>query len=195
MRKLARTFPSVYELLPRFPKAIMQGGQDVDIFKESNWQKNAVDPDAARSGFDVEQRHLTDAKNVLDSLPLPSTVGVRADDQLIIFGNKPASVPIQVQVGAAPENWYDFDNAIKGPGDDVVPVVSARLDHIAAVELVPEDVSYFFHPIQHGMAALDMHPFLPVLDEVATIIGRFFQGVRGPDLLPKGLPPSRFHPA
>ena len=195
LRKLARTFPSVYELLPQFRGAIVRGVQDLDIFQVANWQKNTVDPDAGRSGFDVEQRHLSDARAVLVSLPLPLAAGVRPDDQLIIFGNKPAAVPVQVHVGAAPDNWYDFDNALKGPGDDVVPVVSARLDGIAAIELTPDDVSYFFHPIQRGMAMLDMHAFLPALDEVGTIVGRFFQGDRGVALLPRGLPPSRFHPA
>jgi Lecithin:cholesterol acyltransferase len=195
MRKLARTFPSVYELLPTFQGAITRAGKDIDIFQESNWQKNVVDPDPARSGFDVQQDHLTKAKVVRDSLRLPSEFGVRPDDQLVIFGNKPGAVPIRVDVGPAPDNWYDFDNASKGPGDDVVPVVSARLDGIAAVELTPDDVSYFFHPIQREMTSLDMHAFLPALDEVATIVARFFSGGRGAALLPIGLPPSRFHPA
>jgi hypothetical protein len=61
------------------------------------------------------------------------------------------------------------------------------------VEIQETDVSYF-HPIERGMAASDMHAFLPVLDEVATIVGRFFQGERGISLLPKGLPRARFHP-
>jgi hypothetical protein len=192
LRKLARTFPSVYELLPRFPGAIQRDGQPLDVFVEANWQKNVLEPDP--NGYDVERHHLEAAKAVLDSLPLPSVAGVQAYDQLVIFGNKPDSVPIQVQVGKAPDNWFDFDHARKGPGDDVVPVESALLEGVAAVELIPDDVSYFFHPIQRGMAALDMHAFLPALDEVATIVGRFFQGYRDQALLPKGLPPERFHP-
>ncbi len=118
-----------------------------------------------------------------------------ASDQLVIFGNKPDAVLLQVNVGPDPDKMYDFDGATKGPGDDVVPVISARLNGVASVEIQEGDVSYF-HPIERGMAAADMHAFLPVLDETATIVSRFFQGARTPDqLLPKGLPMNRFYPA
>jgi hypothetical protein len=40
-----------------------------------------------------------------------------------------------------------------------------------------------------------MHAFLPALDEVATIVGRFFLGTRGTELLPRGLDATRFHAA
>jgi len=32
------------------------------------------------------------------------------------------------------------------------------------------------------------------LDEVQTVAARFLQGRRGPDLLPRGVPPTRFQP-
>lgn len=196
LRKLARTFPAVYELLPRFlPAPIVRAGTALDIFDVNNWQKNTVDPDVGNSGFDVEQVHLTAAKRVLTTLPLPGDAPfkIAPTDQLVIFGNKPNSVLVSVEVGAAPDCWYDFDNASKGSGDDVVPVQSAQLAGVSSIEIHVDDVSYF-HPIERGMASSDMHAFLPALDETATIVSRFFQGQRGVDLLPKGLPPTRFHP-
>jgi hypothetical protein len=195
LRKLARTFPAVYELLPRFPNAIVRAGAPIDIFDVKNWQKNTVDPDVGNSGFDVEPVHLIAAKRVLTTLPLPSDppFKILPGDQLVIFGNKPNAVMVEVQVGPAPDCWYDFDGATKGAGDDVVPVQSARLAGVSSVEIQEDDVSYF-HPVERGMASSDMHAFLPALDEVATIVARFFQGERGLDLLPKGLPSSRFHP-
>jgi hypothetical protein len=196
LRKLSRTFPSVYELLPRFlPAPFVRAGVPLDIFNVANWQKNTVDPDARNSGFDVEQVHLTAANRVLTTLPLPGDppFKIAPTDQLVIFGNKPDSVMVSVEVGPAPDCWYDFDNAAKGPGDDVVPVQSARLAGISSVEIQPDDVSYF-HPVERGMASSDLHAFLPALDETATIVSRFFQGSRGVDLLPKGLPAARFHP-
>jgi hypothetical protein len=195
LRKLARTFPSVYELLPRFPAAVVRAGQSLDIFDEANWQKNTIEPDSRNSGFDVQQFHLTAAKRVLAGLPYATDppFNLPSNEQLVIFGNKANAIMEQVEVGPAPTCWYDFDHAKKGSGDDVVPVVSARLNAVPSVEIQERDVSYF-HPIERGMAAMDMHAFLPVLDEVATIVGRFFQGQRGIDLLPKGLPPERYNP-
>jgi hypothetical protein len=194
LRKLARTFPAVYELLPRFPGAVVRAVSVLDIFDENNWQKNTVDPDSGNSGFDVQQVHLTAAKNALNGLPLPTDPAFKIlpQDQLVIFGNKPDSVMIQVEVGPDPDRMYDFDGATKGPGDDVVPIQSARLSGIASVEIQADDVSYF-HPVERGMIASDMHAFLPALDEVATIVSRFFQGQRGTALLPRGMPATRFH--
>ncbi len=194
LRKLARTFPSVYELLPRFPGAVVRGTTELDIFNESNWQRNTIEPDQRNSGFDVQQIHLTAAKKTLASLPMPAAppFNLPRGDQLVVFGNKPNSVMVQVEVGPEPDRWYNFDGATRGPGDDVVPVQSARLDGVAAVEIQADDVSYF-HPLERGMAASDLHAFLPALDEIATIVARFFAGERGLALLPKGLPPSRFH--
>jgi hypothetical protein len=196
LRKLARTFPSVYELLPRFPNAVIQAGTSLNIFDEANWQLNTVTPDARHSGFDVEQAHLTAAEKTLKSLPLPQDPPylIPLNDQLVIFGNKPRSVMIQVEVGPAPELWWNFDHAQKGRGDDVVPVQSAQLAGVSSVEIQEQDVSYF-HPIERGMASADMHAFLPVLDEVGTIVAEFFRGRRtAAELLPRGLPASRFHP-
>ncbi len=194
LRKLARTFPAVYELLPTFPQAVVRGGQELDIFNENNWQKNTVDPDENNSGFDVQQVHLTAAKSVLDHLPLPtdSAFQIPPENQLVIYGNKPDAVMVQVEVGPDPDRWYNFDGARKGPGDDVVPVQSAQLAGVASIEIREDDISYF-HPIERGMVASDMHAFLPALDEVATIVGRFFGEQRGLALIPKSLPPSRFH--
>jgi hypothetical protein len=194
LRKLARTFPAIYELLPTFPGAVMRGGQELDIFNENNWQKNTVDPDENNSGLDIQQVHLTAAKSILDHLPLPTDPAFQLtpENQLVIYGNKPDAVLVQVEVGPDPDRWYNFDGARKGPGDNVVPVQSAQLAGVASIEIQEDDISYF-HPIERGMGASDMHAFLPALDEVATIVGRFFGGQRGVELLPKGLPPSRFH--
>jgi hypothetical protein len=194
LRKLLRTFPSVYELLPRFDAAVVRNGAPLDIFDVRNWQDNVTAASKGPDDFPVVQSHLTSAQQVLSALPQPQDV-VPPERLLVIYGDDSDSTAIQVQVGApqaTPPNWYDFDHKLKGPGDDVVPVASARLPGVAAVEIRTADVSYF-HPIQHGLAALDLHAFLPALDEVATVVGRFFDGEQAVDLLPAGLPPARFH--
>ncbi len=195
MRKLLRTFPAVYELLPRFDGAVVRNGVSLDVFDERNWQENVT---AAREGpndYGILQTHLSNARATLAALPQPQDV-LPAADLLVIYGGNASSTTTQVRVGSPkgkPANWYDFDHKRKGTGDDVVPAASARLPGVAAVEIRTQDVSYF-HPIQHGLAALDLHAFLPALDEVATIVGRFLDGKRDADLLPAGLPRARLHP-
>ena len=195
LRKLARTFPAVYELMPRFPNAVIQSGRTLDIFDEHNWQTNTTSQDPDPNGFDVRQRHLTAAKLVLDNLPRP-TDRIPAGDLLVVYGAKANSTLRAVEVGPDPDKWYDFDHGRRDIGDDVVPVESALLAGVASVELRPEDISYIAHPIERTYTASDMHAFLPALDEVATIVSRFFDGRRSPgDLLPRGIPAARLHPA
>jgi hypothetical protein len=194
LRKLARTFPSVYELMPRFPDAVIRNGAELDIFDEHNWQTNTTSAVPDRDGFDVRQQHLTAAKNVLSNLPLP-TDQIAAQDLLTVYGAKPDSTMRTVQVGPNADKWYDFDHARRDVGDDVVPVESARLAGMASVELRAADISYFWHPIERTYANADMHAFLPALDEVGTIVAQFLTGTRGVKLLPLGIPPARFHPA
>lgn len=192
LRKLLRTFPSAYELLPRFPNAVVAGGGALDIFNENNWQGNVMQAVQGPDDYGVIQNHLTNAEAVLNALPQPPAV-ISAANLLVIYGANPNSTKVSVSVDPAHGNWYDFDNAQKGDGDDVVPVVSALLNGVAAVEIRTDDVSYF-HPIERGLASLDLHAFLPALDEVATVVSRFMSATRGPGLLPKGIPGSRFHP-
>ncbi|HVN27662.1 MAG TPA: hypothetical protein VMT64_04210 [Candidatus Binataceae bacterium] len=192
MRKLARTFPSVYELLPLPGNGVMwaeRNSVEIDLFQLSNWQQNTTPAVPAPGGYDVEQRHLDDARTVLRSLPMPTDQAYNLAPQnlLVVYGAKQNSTLETVVVGDPPGNWYDFDNARKGIGDDVVPVGSAKLPGVTAVEIRPEDMSYLFHPIQRAYADADMHAFLPALDEVQTIVSSFFAGASGSDLLPLNL--------
>ncbi len=195
IRKLLRTFPSVYELLPRFEGAVMRDDAPLDIFDEQNWQENVTDTRQRQDDdYGVVQAHLANAKAVLTAMPDPAA-DLPRDNLLVIFGANLNSTKVRVLVTSPegkPKNWYDFDDAEKGLGDDVVPFISAQIPGVASVEIRTEDVSYF-NPVQRGLASVDLHAFLPALDEVATIVGRFLGGKRGTDLLPKGIPADRFH--
>jgi hypothetical protein len=106
---------------------------------------------------------------------------------LVIYGAKDNSTLESVEVGPPPFNWYDFDNARKGLGDNVVLVGSAKLPRVTAAEIRPEDLSYIWHPIPRAYVEADMHAFLPALDEVQTIVSSFFSGATGTKLLPLNL--------
>lgn len=194
MRKLARTYPGVYELLPLLNNGVMKvvkAGQELDLFQEKNWQVNTVQPDDNAGGFDVQQRHLTDAERVLRAMPKPQNFGISNQNMVVIYGAKPESTLVKVQVSNDAEQNYDFDAAKAGPGmgsgDNVVPVGSAKLTGVAAVEIKVEDLSYIWHPIQRTMVDNDLHAFLPALDEVQSIVANFFNDLNGEDILPRNL--------
>ena len=202
MRKLARTFQSVYELLPLPGSHIMwaeRDGAEIDLFQESNWQRNTTTQVPDPNGYDVEQRHLDAAASFLRSLPDPfdPKYGITRDRALVVYGAKPESTLQTVVVGPSPENWYDFDNPRRSTGDDVVLVESAQLPGVASVAILPDDIGYLEHPIERMYANIDLHPFLPALDEVQTVVARFFAGTTGAALLPINLArstPARFTP-
>ncbi len=91
IRKLLRTFPSVYELLPRFDHAVVRDDADVNVFDEKNWQENVTDTVQSRDDdYGVVQTHLTNARSVLTALPQPTEV-LPSSNWLVIYGNKPNS--------------------------------------------------------------------------------------------------------
>ncbi len=203
MRKLARTFPSVYELLPMFGNGVTRveragSGQELDLFNEDNWQLNTTSRVPAPGGFDVEQRHLDEARDFLSALPMPSDArfGIPTNKMLVVYGSKPNSTLQTLKVGPPPENWYDFANAIKDTGDDVVPEGSAKLPGVASVAIHPQDIAWY-SPLQRLYAEIELHAFLPALDEVQTIVARFLQDdTQGSKILPLNMSraASRFIP-
>ncbi|MBV8054089.1 MAG: hypothetical protein JO071_02480, partial [Deltaproteobacteria bacterium] len=194
MRKLARTFPAVYELLPLYKNGVMtveKNGIELDLFQETNWQDNTRSdfPDRDPHGYSVEQVHLNAAKAVLTDLPAPDdpVAGLKREDLLVVYGAKKNSTKQKILVSNDTQQWYDFDHAEKGLGDDVVPEGSAKLPGVTAVKILDTDLNYFLHPVQRAMVASDLHAFLPALDEVQTIVANFFAGGQGTDLLPINL--------
>lgn len=193
MRKLARTFPGVYELLPRFKNALVDdAGNELSAFNIDHWQQNVTPhgPDQAeKNGFDVEKEHLQEAGRVLADLADPLAAGLKATEVLTVYGVKKDSTLVQVKVGPAPDRDYDFDKATKEEGDGIVPARSALLKDIPAIKLTSEDVSYW----TETTAALNMHAFIGSLDETQTIVSRFLAGWNGAkDLLPRGMDQTQY---
>ncbi len=139
----------------------------------------------------MEQTHLTAARGVLNALPdvSKSEFGL-AGRILVIYGIRPNSTLRTVTVDQQNNNWYDFDHAKMGDGDQVVPVESALLPGVPSVEVRGEDISVF----NLKSHVLSLHALLPSLDEVSSITSRFFTGVTGAALLPIGTDRTRFHP-
>jgi hypothetical protein len=180
LRKLARTFPSVYELLPTYAALVDGSGADLDVFDAASWQSNV-----ATSPTDpLRPAHLARARAYLAGLPAPAGA-------LCVFGNRPASTLRRlVAQDRGGERWFDFAGAERGDGDEVVTVESARLPGAPAVEIAWQDVSYFALKARH----VSMHAFLLTLDEVQTMVCRWLTGLDGVALLPRGTPASRYFP-
>jgi hypothetical protein len=126
---------------------------------------------------------------VLTDLPAPDdpVIGMKREDLLVVYGAKKNSTKLKIVVSNDEQQWYDFDHAEKGLGDDIVPEGSAKLPGVTAVKILDTDLNYFLHPVQRAMVASDLHAFLPALDEVQSIVANFFAGSEGIDLLPINL--------
>jgi hypothetical protein len=195
LRKLARTFPGVYELLPNpaLPNTVIENGAPVDFFNVNNWQQTVTPDPNDPDDFNVEQPHLTAARGFITHLPqVAQPGGELAGQVLVIFGSGGETLRTVTVLPTfnGVTNWYDFDHALNGDGDEVVPVDSARLDGVPSFEIPKGDVS-IFNLKSH---VLSLHALLPSLDEVSSVTSRFLSGVTGTSLVPKGTDPSRFHP-
>jgi pimeloyl-ACP methyl ester carboxylesterase len=188
IRKIARGFPGVYELLPRLPDAFVLGGSALDIFRVENWQSNVTEPSPRRE--DVEQGRLDAAKTVLDSMPDPLDPAYGLQGRvLVIYGDKKDSTMRQVPVlqnNAGVRNWFDFERGTKGRGDELVPVESTRLRGAQYVRIPYNSISYM-NDLKPRL--FNFHAFMTELDEVQTVTGRFLAGDSGVDLLPLNLKP------
>jgi len=195
LRKVARTFPSLYEILPTFPKAVTDAhGNDLSLFNLRNWQENVTPngPDGAEAnGFDVVQERLSAAQAQQASWRLPTDV-VEARNLLTIYAGDPATTLVHVRqlTNGNISRWFDFEKATRGEGDGVVAEKSALLDGVASIRVSVSDAS----PLREFLARFgSLHAFMPVLDEVQSITSRFLDGARTAEsLLPRSFQPDRY---
>jgi hypothetical protein len=188
MRRLVRTFPSVYELLPRYPNAVVtEHDQPVNIFDVSNWQSNIVTTQAKPKKFGLGQTYLDNAKSVVENLADPVEL-LGAENILSVIGLDPGSTEQTVTVRKEGEEnrWYDFDNLKRGIGDGTVLLTSA---HLRGTQYVWLDSKLL--PILGLMRLMGLHAALPAMDEAHTVTARFLRGLSGQALLPRNLHPSR----
>ncbi|MEH7419040.1 alpha/beta hydrolase [Neobacillus drentensis] len=130
-RKIARTFPSVFELCPTYQNALLfEDGTDFDIFNPDHWQTNIGDDDWGMFLNRVSlMKAFWDRQNpaMLDLRNLPLEVRKRF---LILMGR---GVKTKNKVIVQPEspdgrvkNFFNFDSLdSEGDGDGAVSVESA----------------------------------------------------------------------
>ena len=167
MRKIARTFPSVYELLPTYEDALKSSsGEALDVFAVESWQKNTT---GSKKRYAIEQYYLDNAKEALAAAPLPLSDGYLDPSQcLSIVGTEKGSTFNTLQYTKTPVNqgedlggqgWLDFDAADRSIGDDVVLLSSAHLPGVDYVWLDRASVPYFTLAM-----FTSLHAALPAID-------------------------------
>jgi hypothetical protein len=136
-RKVARGFPSVYQITPSWPgAAVDEDGGDLDLFDPTNWQANVARgktfrPDFLRNGEAfVRADHARHGGHSGAPMLSDTALAEAADKVLIICGSgkpTPRALPVLTRNQDNP-NWFDFAHmAIGTHGDGRVWMASAAI--------------------------------------------------------------------
>lgn len=136
-RRIARTFPSVYQMTPSWSHAAVdEDGKPLDLFDPAHWQANV------RDGGEFQPRFLHAAEAFVrgrrarhggkSAAPmLDDAAMARAADRVLVLcgAGQPTARRLPVLTRNRPNpNWFDFAHAeIDTQGDGRVPFLSAAL--------------------------------------------------------------------
>ena len=121
-RKLARSFPSVYQLIPSFENALVsENGESLAPFNIANWQQNVTQPgkgfqDSFLKNGEAFVRGKSAKLGGTSRAPMlreKTFVNCYGENTLILLGTGHETmwqVPIKKQNPSNP-NWFDFENA------------------------------------------------------------------------------------
>ena len=155
-RKVARSFPSVYEMLPRWEKAVTFAkghdsfGQSFDIFDHRHWQSNIVGKKPFKTRLAAASKEFSRLdKDVFHLKGLPSNLRKR---MLILVGTNEQteeSVLVKRKNGQV-TNFFDLDGATpSSDGDGTVPGKSSKFYQNEILTL--EVKSKFLDSVGHGL--------------------------------------------
>lgn len=183
IRKVIRTYPSLYELLPFYDKAVTytDDGTTLNFLKKEFWQSNVYDDDYMQGLF--EQR-LIDLEafrntNLMDFNKLPVDVRQRmvilvgsGDDTIVYMkaDKENGKTKNFLRLDMLKEKFDDHGNAINRNGDGTVPYISSTWfkDAVRTIEIKKED---FFDELSNS---IDFHGLFLRDSRVQNIISRFF---------------------
>jgi len=137
-RKLARSFPSIYQMIPSFPKAAVsqQDKSDLDLFDIDNWQQNVAEKDSLQKPFLVNAEAFLKGSGATrggtsDAPILTDTELRRHSDDILILLSVGYDTPYQIPVDTENlhnRNWFDFKNQLTDKqGDERVHLKSAAI--------------------------------------------------------------------
>lgn len=179
-RKIARSFPSVYQMTPHFADCCVdEQGNGVDLFDAANWQANVRD---GSGGFDA--RFVADAEAFLRgasrrggsspaSMLDDAALAANAENILILQGTgipTPHQFTVQRENTSNP-NWFDFAGARKDNlGDGRVHLRSSAIPGVT--------LAGFAGALDHGRVCRDTR--------VINTVSLWLEGKRALRMLPRG---------
>ena len=166
-RKIARSFPSVYELCPVYPDAVsFAAGEDFDLFDPDHWQSNI-------SNFPIFRERIAGLKSFRQPqapamFPL-SLLPRQVKERFLILAAEGEQTNIKAVVypkdpAGRVSNYFDFCRD-KGEGDGTVPLVSATAFKEEVLTLVVE--SKWYDKATHSLFLND--------GRVQSVISRFLK--------------------
>jgi hypothetical protein len=170
-RKIARTFPSVYELCPVYDEAICFDEEyrpeiAFDIYNPEHWQGNISDQKMFQKRLSELKEFRVDNPAMLDL----STMDKETRDRIVIIVGKGEDTTGRVVVkkkspDEKTENFFAFDNKKFYDGDGTVPYESATFYKKDILTLAVE--SKWYDGATHGFFLND--------GRVQTVIKRFLK--------------------
>ena len=198
-REASRTIPSLYQLLPSFPKAVISsGGAPTNLFDVGTWQGSVLQSLARYctlhqteiAAENLLNQYLTAAKDVHDriaSLDLNACLEKGADDWLAIVGigdetqvniaNKPADGGFRFEIQDDKNEWPKNRETEK-TGDGTVPYLGALPPFMNKEKIIcvcPEDLSRWEVKDTILVKTMGLHPFLPVINLVQRLTVKFLK--------------------
>lgn len=191
-RKVARTFPSIYQLVPGYPGAWIHPDPDADIWDVAYWQKRVRFARRPRKAHEEKQalmrRHLERAREFhrSDLLDFDSLGESDLDKFLLIYGTGEKT---RVRIKVLPENssgeienFFDFDSreCWSDRGDGTVPVISAvRYKRIRRIGVDLSDFSAWWPTLWDDRLKIRVagfHSMLLGLDKVQNLVMDWLAG-------------------
>ena len=185
IRKVVRTYPSLYELLPVYDNALTYTEDDsnASLLVKDSWQENVYDDISTL--FDQRLADLAVFRNVkakknslADLSTLPADVRQRmvilvgsGDDTVVYMkADKDAKIANTLRLDMLKDSKDSHGNPIDRNGDGTVPYVSSTFfkDSIKTLEIQKEN---FFDELSNN---IDYHGLFLRDSRVQNIIGRFF---------------------
>jgi len=140
IRKMARTFPALFEFLPRYNHASVEkkSNQPLNIFDIDNWQKNLVTKGRGKKDVSIE-KFITNLKSVNERLNTVDnwldTISEKDKNKILVLVKTEFKTFTSLLIEKnpednQPENFFNLrDSLYVEEGDGVVPNASSCVYH------------------------------------------------------------------